>query len=197
MEEEIIKIVLAVVVALLYYLFKSKPVEKGKDAPEKYNSPMAQVPREEAVEKTVSFEDILKKLEQNEPKLNIIPSQEMIMARPAQLKKMLSERIVRLDESENKSVDKINSYKNKPLIKDKDKEVEDAKELQTQKNKSQNKEISNQRDEISDLKRELERYKAYEKNSKEVKNEALIKMLADPQSVRNAFVLSEILNKKI
>lgn len=196
MEDEIIKIALAITVALLYYLFKSKPAEKQRDAPEKFKSPMAQVPRKDnAIEKTVSFEDILKRLEQNEPQLSITPSQEIITARPAQLKKMLNERIVKKDESESKPVSEGLSYKNKPLIKDKDQEVEDEKELQLKKGKSQLREINTQKGQIADLQRELRRYKAYD-TTKEVRNEALIKMLSEPENVHNAFILSEIFNRK-
>lgn len=196
MEDEIIKIALAITVSLLYYLFKSRPVEKERGRPEQFKSPIGQVPRkEEIIEKTVSFEDILKKLEQNEPKLNIVPSQEVITARPAQLKKMLQEKTVRLEESTENSLSQINSYKNKPLIKDKTQEVEDAKDLQEKKDKSQTKEISSQKDEIYELKRELQRYKAYE-TKKEVRNTALINMLSNPESVHNAFILSEIFNRK-
>ncbi len=196
MEDEIIKIALAITVALLYYLFKSKPAEKEREAPEKLKSPMAQVPRkDDGIEKTVSFADILKRLEQNEPQLSVAPSQEIITARPAQLKKMLNERIVKKEESENKPLSEVHSYRNQPLIKDKDQEVEDEKELQVKKGKSQLREINTQKDEISDLKRELRRYKAYD-TTKEVRNEALIKMLTEPANVHNAFILSEIFNRK-
>lgn len=195
-EDEIIKIALAVTVSLLYYLFKSRPMEKEKGVPEQFKSPIGQVPRKEAViEKTVSFEDILKKLQQNEPSLNLPSSQEVITARPAQLKKMLQEKTIRLEDSKEDNTAQINSYKNKPLIKDKSQEIEDAKDLQEKKDKSQTKEISNQKDEIHELKRELQRYKAYE-TKKEVRNTALTKMLNEPENVHNAFILSEIFNRK-
>jgi hypothetical protein len=192
--EEILKIIFAIVVAVLFYLFKSKPAQKENKIPEKFNPPVAQIQNKaDVIEKVVSFEDILKKFEQNAPKskMNIIPQSEMITARPAQLKKMLKEREVKLDANNNSSL--MDMSVKKPLLKEK--EIEEVKEMPTKREKTQLKEIYGHKDEISTLKKELQRYREYEEK-KEVKNEALIKMIKNPQSVRQAFILSEIFNKK-
>ncbi len=198
--DEILKIVFALIVGILFYLFKSKPTEKVNKAPEKFNSPVAQIQNKEVVvEKEVSFEDILKKFEQNAPKsrmnMGVSPS-EMVTVRPAQLKKMLKEREIKLDGNNNSSL--MDMSGKRPLLKEKEllaKEIEEVKEMPTKKEKTQLKEISGHKDEISELKKELKRYKEYEEK-KEVRNEALIKMIKNPQSVRQAFILSEIFNKK-
>lgn len=203
--EEFLKIVFAIVVAILYYLFRSKPNTNTKRSPQDLNSPVGQIPRmEEVTEKTVTFEDILKKFEYDNSNQKInLPPQEMVKVRPAHLRKMLQEREINIDADENQKQQVKQKKRDLPektqksLVSDKFTEYSqiDRVASKTKRESPRVKEVHVQEGPKLEIEHTEGKFKEYEsKQSKS--NSAILSMLNNPQSIQQAFIMSEIFNRK-
>jgi hypothetical protein len=203
--EEFLKIVFAIVVAILYYLFRSKPNTNTKRSPQDLNSPVGQIPRiEEVTEKTVTFEDILKKFEYDNSNQTLnLPPQEMVKVRPAQLRKMLQEREINIDADENKKQQVKQKRNNLPektqqsLVSDKFTEYTqiDRVASKTKRESPRVREVRIQEGPKFEIEHTEGKFKEYE-SSKDKSNAAILNILNNPQSIQQAFIMSEIFNRK-
>ncbi len=203
--EEFLKIVFAIVVAILYYLFRSKPNTSTKRSPRRLKSPVGQIPRiEEVAEKTVTFEDILKKFEHsNTNKTFNLPPQEMVKVRPAQLRKMLQEREINIEADENQKQQVKQKRKDLPkktqksLVSDKYSEYTNIDKVtsKTKKESPRVKEIRVQEGPKFEIEHTEGKFKEYD-STKDKSNPAILDIIKNPQSIQQAFIMSEIFNRK-
>ena len=192
MDEEFLKIIFAVLAAILFFFFKSQPKEKKNSAPDQLNPPVPQVKIEKEIKfKTVAFEDILKKFEQQNPvptNLNALPTQEVNFTSPAQLRKLMNEKEIKLDK-ENEDITLAERKKRLKEIEARLKELKEEKDAEIKnKEEEKNKEEKN--------KEEAKRFKEYGENKHKNAQKELISRLKNPESSRHAFILSEIFNRK-
>jgi hypothetical protein len=203
--EEFLKIIFAITVAILYYLFRSKPNTSTKRSPQGLNSPVGQIPRiEEVTEKTVTFEDILKKFEYSNTNQTFnLPPQEMVKVRPAQLRKMLQEREINIEADENQKQQVKQKRKDLPektqkfLVSDKYAEYANIDRVasKTKKESLKVKEIRVQEGTKFEIEHTEGKFKEYD-NTKDKSNSTVLNMLKNPQSIQQAFIMSEIFNRK-
>ncbi|SFF11432.1 hypothetical protein [Thermoflexibacter ruber] len=203
--EEFLKIVFAIVVAILYYLFRSKPNTNTKRSPQDLNSPVGHIPRiEEVKEKTVTFEDILKKFEYDNSNQTLnLPPQEMVKVRPAQLRKMLQEREINIDTDENQKQQVKQKRKDLPektqksLVSDKYTEYSqiDRVASKTKRESPRVTEVRVQEGPKFEIEHSEGKFKEYESKQNQ-SNASILNMLNNPQSIQQAFIMSEIFNRK-
>ncbi|MCU0391226.1 MAG: hypothetical protein MUE81_08920 [Thermoflexibacter sp.] len=189
--EEFLKILFAIVVAILYYLFKSKPSSKADNTPSELNPPLSQIPRqEEVVEKVVTFDDILKKFESGNTQTNKNLPQELSKIRTAQLRKLIKEREIKLEdeEEEEKKNPKENASQLLTRI--------EQKRAEAKKISPKVKEIHKDEGPKMEIDKKNGRFDNYENEKNKSKTEELSQLTKNPQALRNAFILSEILNRK-
>ena len=190
--EEIIKIGFAIVVALLYYMFKSKPnTEAPSDQPARMNPPNpttnlggAANKKREVVEKIVSFDDILKKFqvaepEQNPSLLSAAPIEEIEKISADKLKKQIHQKI----KLTGREVSLDQSSFNKGII--------PLKEQRKQYVKSQEQKIT---EGPKNPPQEEEKFKAYKDKTEPI--HPLTKILHNPENLTQSFIVSEVFKRK-
>jgi hypothetical protein len=189
MNDEFLKLAFAVLAAVLYFLYKSQPKEKKNNAPEELNPPMPQVKILKDIKlKTVAFEDILKKFEQQAPTttaINALPTQEVNFTSTAQLRKLMNEKEIKFD-TENEDITLAERKKRLKEIETRLKELKEEKDLE-------NKEKQTPEEKH---KEETQKTKEQEANKHKNAQKELISRLKNPESSRHAFILSEIFNRK-
>jgi hypothetical protein len=189
--EEFLKILFAIVVAILYYLFKSKPSSKADNTPSELKPPLSQIPRqEEVVEKVVTFDDILKKFESGNTQTNKNLPQELSKIRTAQLRKLIKEREIKLEDEEEEEKKNPKENANQLLTRIEQKRAE-AKKISPKV-----KEIHKDEGPKIEIDKKIGRFDNYENEKNKSKTEELSQLTKNPQALRNAFILSEILNRK-
>lgn len=186
--EEIFKIAFAIIGAVLYFLFKSQSKDKKSSAPDQLNPPIAQVQIQKNVKfKTVSFEDILNKFEEQTPTKVTPPlpsAQEVNISSPAQLRKLLKEKEIKFDK-DNEDITLASRKKRLKEIEAKLKAINENKDLPI--NHSHEEPPKHEKEEYKSLLKEV---------TKENVNKELIKRLKNPETAKHAFILGEIFNKK-